>query len=148
MLADSNSNDGSYQAHLPVPGLESDDSDVGDNEALGLFFDELVKLNVIELTVGFANDSDECDMRHLSAVIRMPDRTVSHVSQHCTDWPAALTDIIDKVDMWELLEQYDVEYLTVFKVGRRKIEQGSALYITQPKLVDEYGDEVDWNYWR
>ena len=65
----------------------------------------------------------------------------------CRGWPSEYSLQSSSWDYYALFDSYDMESFIHIYPGRYKISQGCGLYITEPELKDEHGDDVNWNYW-
>ena len=140
-----NTCDNTYQSNFAVEGLENDEQ-LNNTPEFNRFVDILAQHGFIKLTVGYATESDECRLRHVSAEVRDANGEVHEdLDPDCTAWPSDFQ--LDESKLYDCLDWCDVEYLNTIHVGKRTIEQGPALYITEPTLVDSDGDEVRWNYY-
>lgn len=131
----------SYQTYLPVAGVDPAEDELSEDQLK--FLKELDKAGIRELRVGFATEADESNVRHVSADISIDGELHHHISTHCHEWPDGLN--MDTYDLWTLLNDHCDSMVHIYP-GRKLIESGVELYVTEPELQDTNGNEVDWNY--
>lgn len=132
-----------YQDYIPVEGVHPSEDKYLPEQIK--YLEKLKKAGITELTVGFATEHDECQLRHVEILYKDPDGELRHA--YGNDIPNELDFEIDQNDLHEVLADHDIESLLTFKPGPMEIAQGSSIYITEPELKDDMGGDVAWNYW-
>tara|TARA_B100000459_G_C8455263_1_gene147596 strand:+ start:69 stop:521 length:453 start_codon:yes stop_codon:yes gene_type:complete len=136
------------QETLPIKGIhESYDTY---NEEANRFMDMLQEKNVTYFYWGFAWENDESHCRHVSYDLVGDTQTgydqgARHDSEEILrgtewerkEWSCVLYDSFPN--------EADDDNMYCIDVTRRKLAPRHPLYITEPKLVDQHGDEVTWN---
>lgn len=131
----------SYQTYLPVAGADPAEDTLSKDQLK--FLKALDRVGIRELRVGFATEADESNVRHMSADVSIDGEVHHHISTHDNEWPDGLD--LDAFNLWDILNDHCDSMVHVYP-GRKVIESGVGLYVTEPALQDSNGNEVDWNY--
>ena len=99
--------------------------------------------NISLLRIGFATESDESSVRHVSAILNHGDDE-EEIDTGDANWP-------DEVDMstselWDICSDVSCDNMVHIDPNAKTIEEKYGLYITQPELRDDSGGDVCWNY--
>ena len=133
-----------YQAYLPIEGSNPAEDDLTEKNVE--YLSKLEKLRVKRLTIGFATEADESRLRHVEADVYDSDGQLhENIDHDDSEWPEELNFNRDYCP-WDYLDNFDLDRLLTIYPSRRVIELGSGLYITEPELRTEDGDECFWNY--
>lgn len=134
-----------YQELLEIEGVNDAEDEY--DEDLMKYMKFLRDLGFVELTLGFCTEADEGGLRHVLATVKPEEGScLTDVCPTDSTWPSGYDMSSSSWDLWNLFANYDTEAFIHVHPMRYKIEQGRGLYITEPELRDDSGDEVFWNY--
>lgn len=108
------------------------------------FFKLLDTHNIKLLRVGFATESDESSIRHVSAVLKAPGDAEEEIDPGDANWPDEVD--ISRCDMWDICSDERCDNMVYIDPVAKNIEAQYGLYITEPELRDDGGGDVCWNY--
>jgi hypothetical protein len=137
-----------WQDTLPMEGGTHPSFENYSEEA-NRFIDHLKARNVARFYFGFAWENDESHCRHVSYDTHPVGDDIGQGS--CYD----LESLIDNTEwagkdwtpiIYDLFEEQACDdALYCLHVAKREMKHQHALYVTEPKLIDEDGEEMSWN---
>ena len=130
------------QTYLPVSGVDPAEDDLSEKQIE--FLKLLDSVGVKELVIGFAQEHDEGNIRHVRMHRIWDGQEEEHLDPDCGGWPSEVN--MQDHDFWDLTDNVAADGMVHFHPIRKVIEAGMGLYITEPELRDDCGGEVDWNY--